>query len=123
MSSVFANGLGDQGSIPSQVIPETQKMVLDATFLSTQHYKLRIKGSGAIQGMDYCPPLLLGGVAIEMGAFQSPLTKVANLYIYIYIYIYIDIYVIEISGKVNKLNTYNWFSRNILFFIQERNPL
>ena len=44
MSRVFANGPGDQGSIPGQVIPKTQKMVLDATLLSTQHYKVRIKG-------------------------------------------------------------------------------
>ena len=44
MSRVFTNGLGDQGSIPGQVIPKTQKMVLDATLLSTQHYKGRIKG-------------------------------------------------------------------------------
>ena len=44
MSRVFANGPGDQGSIPGQVIPETQKMVLDAALLNTQHYKVRIKG-------------------------------------------------------------------------------
>ena len=43
MSRVFTNGLGDRGSIPGRVIPETQKMVLDAAFLSTQHYKVRIK--------------------------------------------------------------------------------
>ena len=41
---VFANGLGDMGSIPRQVIPKTQKMVLDDTLLNTQHYKVRIKG-------------------------------------------------------------------------------
>ena len=39
----FANGPGDQGPIPGQVIPKTQKMVLDATLLNTQHYKVRIK--------------------------------------------------------------------------------
>ena len=39
---VFTNGLGDWGSIPDQVIPTTQKMALDATLLSTQHYKVRI---------------------------------------------------------------------------------
>ena len=38
MSRVFANGPGDQGSIPGQVIPKTQKMVLDVSLLSTQHY-------------------------------------------------------------------------------------
>ena len=33
---VFANGLGDQGSIPSRVIPKTLKMVLDTSLLNTQ---------------------------------------------------------------------------------------
>ena len=41
---VFANGPGDLGSIPGRVIPKTQKMVLDASLLSTQHYKVRFKG-------------------------------------------------------------------------------
>ena len=40
---VFANGPGDLGSIPGRVIPKTQKMVLDASLLNTQHYKVRIK--------------------------------------------------------------------------------
>ena len=44
MSRVFINGPGDQGSIPGQVKPKTQKMVLDAALLSAQHYKVRIKG-------------------------------------------------------------------------------
>ena len=43
MSKVFANGPGDQGSIPGRVIPKTQKMVLDAALLNTRHYKVRIK--------------------------------------------------------------------------------
>ena len=34
---VFANGLGDLGSIPGRVIPKTQNMVLDASLLNTQH--------------------------------------------------------------------------------------
>ena len=41
---LFANGPGDQGSIPDRVISKTQKMVLDASLLSTQHYKVQIKG-------------------------------------------------------------------------------
>ena len=41
---MFSNGLGDWGSIPSRVIPKTQKMVLDAILLNTQHYKVWIKG-------------------------------------------------------------------------------
>ena len=53
MSRVFDNGLGELGSIPHRVIPKTQKMVLDAALLNTQHYKIRIDGKhGAIQGME-----------------------------------------------------------------------
>ena len=44
MSTVFTNGPGDRGSIPGRIIPKTQEMVLDATFLNTQHYKVWIKG-------------------------------------------------------------------------------
>ena len=44
MSRVFANGLGNRGSIPDRIIPKTQKMVLDAALLSLQHYKVKIKG-------------------------------------------------------------------------------
>ena len=44
MSRVFANGPGAWGSIPNRVIPMTQKMVLNAALLNTQHYKVRIKG-------------------------------------------------------------------------------
>ena len=41
---VFANGLGDQGSIPGCIIPKTLKMGLDTSLLNTQQYKVRIKG-------------------------------------------------------------------------------
>ncbi len=41
---MFANGLEDRGSIPGQVIPKTQKKVLDTSLLNTQQYKVRIKG-------------------------------------------------------------------------------
>ncbi len=41
---VFTNGPGDRGSIPARVIPKTQKLVLDASLLNTQHYKVWIKG-------------------------------------------------------------------------------
>ena len=50
MDRVFANGLGDHGSIPGQVIPKTlerkkkekKKRVLDTS--NNQHYKIHIKG-------------------------------------------------------------------------------
>ena len=41
---MFANGPGDLGSILSRVIPKTPKILLDASLLNTQHYKVRIKG-------------------------------------------------------------------------------
>ena len=44
MVRVFANGQGDLGLIPGWVILKTQKRVLDASLLNTQHYKVRIKG-------------------------------------------------------------------------------
>ena len=37
------NGPGDQGSIPGQVLPKTQKMALDVALLNTQHYKVSMK--------------------------------------------------------------------------------
>ena len=39
---VFANGPGDRDSIAGRVIPKTQKMVLDASLLNTQYYKVWI---------------------------------------------------------------------------------
>ena len=44
MVRVFANDPGDLGSIPGWVIPKTQKIVLGASLLNNQHYKLKIKG-------------------------------------------------------------------------------
>ena len=43
MSGAYANGPGDQGSIPFQVILKTLKMELDTYLLKTQHYKVRNK--------------------------------------------------------------------------------
>ena len=40
----YANGLGDQSSIPGRVILKTQKMVLDVCLLNTQYFKVWIKG-------------------------------------------------------------------------------
>ena len=40
---VFTNGLGDQSSILGQVMPKTQKIILDASWLNTQHLKVWVK--------------------------------------------------------------------------------
>ena len=55
MSRVFANGLGDQSSIPGRVIPKTQKTILDAALLSTQHYKVSVKWSNPGSGVAPSP--------------------------------------------------------------------
>ena len=43
--NVFTNDPGDRGSISGRVIPKTQKMVLNASLLNIQHYKVQIKGN------------------------------------------------------------------------------
>ena len=45
ISIMFANSPGDWGSIQGRVIPKTQKMVLDAALLNTQHYKGKVEQS------------------------------------------------------------------------------
>ena len=57
MVRLFVNGPGDLGSIPGRVIPKTQKTVLDAILLNTQHYKVRIKGKME-QSKERCSALL-----------------------------------------------------------------
>ena len=44
MVTVFTIGAEDEVSILGQVIPKTQKMVLDASLVNTQHYKVWVKG-------------------------------------------------------------------------------
>ena len=81
MSRVFTNGLGHPGSIPGQVIPMTQKMVIDATFPYTQHYKVWIKGK-VEQSKEWSSalPYTSSIVAIEKRAFGSPSTGWVSLW-------------------------------------------
>ena len=78
MSRVFTKGQEDWGSIPGRVIPKTPKMVLDATLLNTQHYKVGIKDKVEQSREWSSAPLHLSVVAIKKGAFESPSTKVTN---------------------------------------------
>ena len=81
MVRVFANGPGDLGSIPGRVVPKTQKMVLDASLLNTQHYEVRNKGKvGQSRERSDALPYTY---TIEKGAFGSPSTTVAN-FTYLY---------------------------------------
>ena len=78
MIIVFANGPGNWCSIPSRVIPKTQKWFLRLPCL-TQHYKVRIKGK-IEQSRERSSVLpYTSVVAIEKGAFGLPWTKVTNL--------------------------------------------
>ena len=54
-------------------------MVLDASLLNTQHYKVLIKAK-VEKSMERssAPPIHLGVVAIKREAFRSPLTIFAN---------------------------------------------
>ena len=70
MVRVFANGPGDLGSIPDQVIPKTQKTVLDASLLNTQHYKVRIKGKVANFTTTLCKCLSFNIFFISMKSIK-----------------------------------------------------
>ena len=79
MKRVFANDLGDRGSVPGRVIPKTQKMVLDAALLSTQRYEVRIKVKDEqSKERSSTLPYTFGVVTIEKEAFGLLSTLVAN---------------------------------------------
>ena len=72
MGRVFTNGPGVPASMLGQVMPKTQKMVLDNELLNIQNYKVRIKRKGLH------PLLHLGVVANEKWAYGSPSTTITN---------------------------------------------
>ena len=55
MVRVFANGPGERGLILGRVIPKTQKMVIDASLLNTQNYKVWINGTWSNPGRVVAP--------------------------------------------------------------------
>ena len=63
---------------PRSSYTKDSKMVLDASLLNTQHYKVRIKIKMEQSRDRSCASLHLGVVAIEKGDLVSPLTTVAN---------------------------------------------
>ena len=88
---VFANGPGDLGSILGRVIPTTQKMVLDASLLNTQHYKVRIKGKVEPSREGVAPSPTSWCSSYRKGSLRVTLDYGRQLYFYLYIYIYIYI--------------------------------
>ena len=84
MVRVFAKGTRDRCLIPGRVIPKTQKLVLGASLLNTQHYKVRIKSkwSNPRKGIvlyptPRCSSYCKGSLRV---AFDKGLST--NLYIY-----------------------------------------
>ena len=84
---VFANGPGDLGSIPGRVIPKTQKMVLDASLLNTQHYKVRIKGKVEQSREGVAPSPTLWCSSYRKRSLRVTLDNGRQLYLLIYIFV------------------------------------
>ena len=77
MSRVFANGPGDNGSIPGRVIPKIKKMVFGPALLNTQHYKVRIKIMWSNPGNEVVPSPTPRCSSYWIGSFRVS-TKVAK---------------------------------------------
>ena len=101
---VFTNGLGELDSIPGRVMPKTQKMVLDASLLNTQHYKVRIKGKVKQSREGVAPSPTPQCSSYRKRSFRVTLDYGRQLYflltiysvcvcVCVYIYIYIYIYI------------------------------
>ena len=88
MARVSTNGPGDLGSIPGRVIPKTQKMVLDASLLNTQHYKVRIKGKVEQSREGVAPSPTPWCSSYRKGSLRVTLDYGRQLYLYVYIHIY-----------------------------------
>ena len=107
---MFAIGPVDRGSIPGRVILKTQKMVLDASFLNTQHYKAgsRVKWSNPGKRVALFPTPRCS--SYWKGSLQVTLHYSHQFYIYIYIYIY----------NIYKLNAKLTFMKYFLYRLYEK---
>ena len=80
MVRVFANGVGDLGSIPCRVIPKTQKWYLMPPCLTLSNIRLGSRGKWSNPEKGIALSLHLSVVAIKKGAFVSTSTKGWQLY-------------------------------------------
>ena len=85
---MFANGLGDQGSILGRALPKTQKMVLDATLLNTQHYKVKIKAKWNNPGKGVAPNPTFWCRSYRKGSLQVTLDYSRQLYLLIWFQVF-----------------------------------
>ena len=100
---VFANGPGDLGSIPGRVIPKTQKMVLDASLLNTQHYKVRIKGKVEQSREGVAPSPTPWCSSYRKGSFRVTLDYGRQLYLLTISHILLWYYIFTV-----RLTDLNW---------------
>ena len=84
---VFANG-------PGRVIPKTKKMVLDASLLNTQHYKIRIKGKVEQSREGVAPSPTLWCSSCRKGSLRVTLDYGRQLY-FIYCHPQTDCFVLS----------------------------
>ena len=91
MVRVSTNSPEDLSSILGRVIPKIQKIVLDASLLNTQQYKVRIKSKLSNPGKGVVPfPTPWCGSYWKVH-LRVNLNYRGPTYIYIYIYIYIGL--------------------------------
>ena len=93
MVRAFASGRRDQGSIQIPVV-KIQKIVLDASLLNTQYYKVRIKCKQSNPRKGVAPSLHPGVVAVEKETFRSPLTTFGQLTLCVCVCVCIDVYMV-----------------------------
>ena len=105
MVRVFANGLGDLGSIPGRVIPKTQKMILDAALLNIQHYKEQINpGKGVVPSpTPWCS-------SYGKGSLQVTLDYGCQLY-FTYLYLIILI-ILKLISFISEM--FNFYIDNVV---------
>ena len=83
---VFVISPRDRGSIRGRVIPKTQKMVLDTSWLNTQYYNAHIEGK-AEQSRERS--IALSSVEVEGRTLLLRVTLDYGRQLFLYIYIYV----------------------------------
>ena len=87
---VFANGLRDRVSIPGRVILKTQKILLDVSWLNTQHYAVRIKCKRSNPEKRVAPYHTPWLSSYRKGSLRVALDDGRPTYTHTHIYIYIN---------------------------------
>ena len=114
MVRVFANVIGDWGLIPRQVIPKTQKMVLEASLLNTQHYEVQIKSKVeqsrervALSSTPWCSSCWKGSLQVTLDYSQP--TQL------ILVMAYVDISYDSVDTEPIALGNYQFIAYAIIY--------